>query len=329
MRILKSLATAFGLGAIACDRQGSIAVTPTRLPARVVEYRFIATPVTTSGDTLGLFLDSGGGLNMLWPNTAKRLNLPAETTQMAGDDGGPVETWGIVPFPTFIPSATIPSASQKMFGERLGVPPRKSSHDPAATDGFLGRHWFADRIWELDYLAGTLSLWPNGTPAVTSGPHQTRLGFQQNVFRKRSTNFPRIRLAIDGDSIDMLFDTGATLTLTPSAVAALDDGGPPMRGGSFVAQSVFDGWRSRHPDWRVIERADSVGTRALSIIEVPAVSIGGYTVGPSWWAARPDRTFDAFTDWMDKPIRGSVGGSVFHYFRITLDYPHAVATFAR
>jgi hypothetical protein len=217
-----------------------------------------------------------------------------------------------------------------MVGERLEVPPTTDGSDSRlAPDGFLGRYWFADRIWVLDYPNQRLSMWSRGTPAMPAGPHQVHLGFLSNVFGRRSTHFPRIRVLIDGDSIDMLFDTGATLTLTAAALSAFADGGPPTRGGSFIAQSIFERWRVHHPEWRVIDHADSVGKRALPMIEVPTVLIGGYAVGPSWWAMRPDANYRPYVDWMDQPIHGSVGGSVFRYFRITLDYPHAVATFER
>ncbi|MGH7617515.1 MAG: hypothetical protein ACREPM_09835 [Gemmatimonadaceae bacterium] len=314
---------------VACGRTAPPASTPIRLPARVVSDRFVATPVTTNGDTLDFFLDTGGGLNMLWPSAVARLKLSPKQVELGGDDGGS-EKWGAVDFPRFVPAASIPSAMQSMLGERLGVPPTAESLDSAsARDGFLGRFWFADRIWVLDYPTGQLAMWPAGTPALPAGPHQTRLGFLSNVVGHRSTQFPRIRVLVDGDSVDMLFDTGATITLTPSAAAALGDGGPTSRGGSFVAQSVFERWRSRHPDWRVIEGADSLGRRALPMIEVPAVSVGGYTVGPSWWAMRPDVNYAPYKEWMDRPIHASVGGSVLHFFRVTLDYPHAVATFER
>jgi hypothetical protein len=314
---------------VAACGQASSASVPIRLPARVVADRFIATPITTGADTLGLFLDTGGGKNMMWATAARRLKLPIDTLTLPADGGGPAEKWGVVPYPAFAPNSSIPGAKQKLFGDRLGVPPTEAGVDPAAPDGFLGRSWFADRIWVLDYPGKALSIWPAGSPAMPAGPHQVALGFLQNVVRRRPTNFPRIRVLVDGDSIDMLFDTGATMSLTPAAVAALADSAPSRRATSFIAQSVFDRWRQRHPDWRVIEHADSVGARSLPIIEVPAVSLGGYTAGPSWWALRPDANYEPYREWMDQPIHGSIGGSVFHYFKITLDYPHAIATLER
>jgi hypothetical protein len=133
-------------------------------------------------------------------------------------------------------------------------------------------------------------------------------------------------VAIDGDSLDLLFDTGATITLSDSALAALGDRGPPARGTSFITQSVFTRWRQWHPDWRVIERADRV--LDMPMILVPEVTIAGHTVGPAWFTMRPDRNFHQYmSQWMDRRIDGALGGSVLRYFRVTLDYPGAAAMF--
>jgi len=49
-----------------------------------------------------------------------------------------------------------------------------------------------------------------------------------------------------------------------------------------------------------------------------------------WFTQRPDRSFHSYmAQWMDKPTDGALGGSALQYFRITVDYPNAVAVFAR
>ena len=242
--------------------------TPVRLPARLVNGRFSVRPVTTGGDTLGLILDSGGGINMLWSEAAARLRLPMDSVRTPAEDGEPAQTVGVVPYPQFAPHDSIPSAEQVMIGRRLFVPNRIEIRDSlAAPDGFLGRFWFRDHIWVLDYLAGTLSVYPPGAAPLPAGQHQVPLGFAHNAVGHRTTHFPRIRVMIAGDSIDMLFDTGATLSLTQSALTALADATPSARGGSFISRAVFDRWRTAHPDWRVIEHADSTGGSADPIIQ--------------------------------------------------------------
>jgi hypothetical protein len=118
-------------------------------------------------------------------------------------------------------------------------------------------------------------------------------------------------------------------TLTDSARAALGDRRPARRASSFVVQSVFDRWRQGHPQWQVIEGADQLGDTTLPMIEVPDVDVGGFRVGPVWFAARPDQNFVHFSRWMDRPIVGALGGSALQYLQVTLDYPGAVAVFAR
>jgi hypothetical protein len=33
------------------------------------------------------------------------------------------------------------------------------------------------------------------------------------------------------------------------------------------------------------------------------------------------------SQWMDRPVEGALGGSALRYFRVTVDYPNAVAVF--
>jgi hypothetical protein len=195
----------------------------------------------------------------------------------------------------------------------------------------LGRTWFADRVWRLDYRAGTLELLGDGAQARTpeASGHQVPLGFQVDSTGRRTTHFPRIRVQIERDSLDLLLDTGASVVLTDGAIKALHEGSEPrVRGTSFISQSVFERLRRRYPAWRVIEHADS--TLDMPMIQVPWVRVGGQTVGPVWFTMRPDKNFHEYmSQWMDRRVDGALGGSALRYLRVTLDYPRAVATFER
>ena len=69
---------------------------------------------------------------------------------------------------------------------------------------------------------------------------------------------------------------------------------------------------------------------ALSIIQVPRVSGGGWEVGPVWFTRRPDRAFHEYmSQWMDRRVEGALGGSALSFFRVTVDYPGAAAIFER
>lgn len=66
------------------------------------------------------------------------------------------------------------------------------------------------------------------------------------------------------------------------------------------------------------------------MIEVPEISVAGYTVGPVWFTRRPDKNFHEYmSQWMDKRVEGALGGNALYHFRITIDYPRAVAVFEK
>jgi hypothetical protein len=205
--------------------------------------------------------------------------------------------------------------------------PHRPAPDSPGGDGLLGRTWHADRVWLFDYPAGRLYLLPPSAARFdASGGGVAPLGFQVDSAGRRTTHFPRVRIEVDGDSLDLLFDTGAVLPLTEAALAALDDGGPAVRGTSFIAEQVFRRWRERHPQWRVIEHADR--TLDMPIIEVPSVTIAGQRVGPVWFTMRRDANFHEFMSrWMDRRVDGALGGSALRHFRVTVDYPRAIARF--
>lgn len=290
------------------------------VPARFVGNRVIADAVTASGDTLRFFTDTGGGTAILYPQAVARLALPVDSVQADG------ETNAITGFPPLAAGSAFPLPGGPFAGRLLIIPPTPTIHD--GEDGMLGRVWFADRAWTFDYPAGRLLLRAPGDLPPHDAAHRVPLGFRTNGRGQRTTHFPRIRVEVDGDSLDLLYDSGASLGLTDSAHATLADGGPAIRGTSFIVAGVFDRWRARHPDWRVIERAER-GT-GEAIIQVPRVSMGGYDVSPVWFTRRPDRNFHQYmSQWMDRRVDGALGGSALGYFRVTVDYPAAVAVFER
>ena len=194
-------------------------------------------------------------------------------------------------------------------------------------DGMLGQAWFADRVWTFDYAARRLLLHLEA-PTPMPGAHRVSLGFQTDSSGRRATSFPRISVVVGGDTLHLLFDTGATGALPPAAVAALGDTLPPVRATSFITTEVLNRWRERHPEWRVLADADET-VRGMRMIEVPEVSIAGFRVGPVWFTERPDPNFHQYmSQWMDRRVDGALGGNALRFFRVTVDYPVAVAHFA-
>lgn len=305
---------------------------PVEIPALYEEDRWYVAPVTAQGETLIFFTDSGGGMNMVLEPVAGRLGLPQEEVELDG------QKMKFAAWPELSASASIPLPSPEApGGGRLAVVPlrgellqmfRPTESGQPREAGFLGRWWFADRVWTFDYPGRKLLLRAAGDLPPHAPEHRVPLGFQTGPDGKRTTHFPRIQARIDGETLDLLFDTGATSRLTRDALAALGDGRGADRGSSFIAASVFDRWVERHPDWRVLENGEE-GTGA-SMIEVPEVEVGGFKVGPVWFARRLDRNFHEWmSQWMDKRIDGALGGSAFRYLRVTIDYTNAVAVFEK
>src|SRR6187455_3433395 len=215
---------------------------PYRLPAKMEGHRFFVEPVTTTGKTLRLYTDTGGGL-LFTPPTAEALDVEITAPENPGEPAGQVD------WPSFAPRAWVPrplGSDGPMF--ILIPPPREGNF---LGGGMLGAQWFADRCWEFDYVAGTLRLLPDGALPKVDDAHRVKLGFQSEN-GKHTMHFPRVAAEVDGEKLELLFDTGATSGLTPEALAAVGDGGPAERGSSFVTRSTFDRWRERHPDWKVV-----------------------------------------------------------------------------
>jgi hypothetical protein len=280
------------------------------LPARFEGDRvFLDLQVPGTTEPLTLYTDTGGGLFVLG---------------QAADRFGIVDSAGVL----------LSRLTQSDFPDPRGIPGgivpvfRPAGVHGVESDGMLGQAWFADRVWTLDYLTQRLLLHRASPPAELPGS-RVPVWFRTDSTGARVLSFPRVQITVDGEVLDLLLDTGAMIALTDAAVRALDDGGPADRGTSFITTEVLTRWRNGHPEWRVIEDADR-NVAGMAMIEVPEVTIGGHTVGPAWFTERPDRNFHEYMAlWMDRPLDGAVGGSVFRFFALTLDYPAATAIFER
>jgi hypothetical protein len=298
----------------------------TQLHVRYDADRWSVVAVTERGDSLTLYLDTGGGTCFLSTGAARRLGLvPVWSRQIS--PVSKTDSVQVVTLPRLSAQGMIPlPATEPPIGDRFLVFPDTDF----SKDGFLGRTWFSGRVWVFDYPARTLAIRTRGLDRSAGPVGRVALGFQTDSVGQRTTQFPRLRVAVSGDSLDLLFDTWATVFPTPTAIAQFGDGGPPARGASFITQDVFDRWRQRHPDWRVIDRAQVIGKDTVPMILVPQVMIGGLASGPVWFTIRPTRNFHlGMSRWMDQQIDGALGGSALKYFRVTVDYPNAVALFER
>jgi hypothetical protein len=196
-------------------------------------------------------------------------------------------------------------------------------------DGMLGAPWFAGRTFTFDYAGKALLLRPPGMVPQTASAHRVPMGLRRDASGQPVSPYGRIDMQVDGETIDMLFDTGATVVLTAAGRQALG-GEQRERATCFITERVFDRWRQAHPDWRVIEHADETA-RGAPMIEVPSVTLGGHVVGPVWFTWRPNRAFHEWmAQWMDEPTDGAIGGSALRHFRrVTADWVNAVVVFEK
>ena len=312
---------------IACAGAAHAAGTPgaaRRLPSDFVADRWFVTPTAEAGQELRFFTDTGGGF-VVHADTAERLAL---ATSVVGE-GEQKAT--LAAFPEFDEDGWIPGPRADLrdapMRGKLFVAPR-SPQSADFGDGMLGQEWFGGGVWTFDYPARAMTWRPDAKGVAFDKAHTVPLGFPSKD-GARTTNFPSIEATIDGETLAFLFDTGATLALRDDALAKLGDDGAKVRGTSFIVASVFDRWHERHPEWRVIEGAED-NRGGAPIIEVPAITIAGHTVGPVWFTKRPDANFHEWmSQWMDRKVDGALGGSAFRYFRVTADYPGARALFER
>jgi hypothetical protein len=299
---------------------------PITIPTRYFGDRFYAVPVTQNNVTLVLFTDSAGGL-FLNTDVVEKLGLATET--LKNTEGGRDLT--LVSLPSFKPTASIPLPLGSPYDSRVFVRPRRQDIPPFTSeprDGMLGQQWFAGRVWTFDY-PGKALLWraPNDLPAHDKA-HEVQLWFKSNTFGKRANNFARIQIEVDGEPVDFVLDTGATNILSDEVLKQIGDGQAAERATSFLVQSVYDKWHAKHPEWRVLEKIKTL--TGSSMIEVPHVKIGGFTVGPVWFTVQPDVGFQGVMGSLtDKRVSGALGGSALHYFRMTVDWPNGLAVFER
>ena len=287
-----------------------------RLPAQFIDGRVFVVAADRDGTRLRLFTDTGGGWNAVRSSVAQRLGLaPAGSVQQ--DDGTRLPAVG---FPRGWIDQGIPAPLHDSWLQgRLVVVPDPEIDD----DVLLGSHWFAGRVWSIDYLNRELRLIDR--VAAPAGFASTAMTFRADL------HFPRIEVEIDGERIGVLLDTGATATLSASAAPAFGVPAGSSIATSFIVREVFERWARRHPQWRVLRAADQIGGvgDGFDMIEVPQVVIAGLRVGPVWFSQRPDR---AVREWMssmtDRPIEGALGGSAFKTTRMILDYPGGRAYFS-
>jgi len=272
-----------------------------------------------------LYTDTGGGMQSLYADVARRLGDPIDTVRWTAGGSSGISLVARVPDAQLDPS--VPGFAERVPGHLdfvfdTAAPPPEDAGPVWA--GRLGSMWFADRVWTIDYQHQQLHMSGQGPAGPAIESCWSPLAFQVDSAGNRPYGFARIAARIDGETIQFLLDTGARTVLTDSARALIDPRQPASRATSFVITDLFERWHARHPDWPVIRRAER-GTNA-AMIRVPSVQIGQTVVGPVWFTERANENFHQFmSTYMDSQIDGALGGSAFQHGALVIDYPRARA----
>ncbi|HWX20141.1 MAG TPA: hypothetical protein VN578_09590 [Candidatus Binatia bacterium] len=277
------------------------------LPTRYDGDRFYVEPITSLGIKLSLLTDTGGGL-FLTQGAVERCGL--SPNRLLGQKRVRLPRFR---FDAWIPE---PTGGEHWFPVVDGE-----------GDGMLGQRWFAGGVWTFDYANHKLILQPQPfVPTQAMRQHTVELGFRKE-WGMRTANHPHFAVRIDGETVDCLLDTGATVWLSPEALMMVDDSGPSERATSFLAANLYDRWQKAHPQWRVIEKGCQ--RTGASMIEIPVVEVSQTAIGPVWFTRREEGNFIWMSSFMDKPIRASLGGNALRNFCVTIDYPGAKAYFEK
>jgi hypothetical protein len=315
-----------------CYAKRNNADKPIMLPSKFINgERFYFKMASTVGDTLLGYGDSGGGISMLAPNEIERLNLKSKVRKgfikhiagMKYIEFDKIIADKNIPAPLPSPKPKLTRHFKKITKPCFIIPGNKGEFKELVQlvqiipfDIFLAQNYFMGKSWTFDYPKQ--QIWVN-TPLFQSeiaNKNVQKSGFKKDDNGEKLYGHPSMKIEVDGDDIDVLFDTGATIILSDNGKKGLNTKENTI-GGSFIAKSVFDKWRLRHPEWKYFEKAD----RNADMIEVPLITMSGHTIGPVLFAERPDEVWSqGMLNSMDKVVKGAIGGSALKYLKVTIDY---------
>ncbi|PTR24658.1 hypothetical protein C8J98_11240 [Luteibacter sp. OK325] len=306
-----SIALAAVMGFVASAQAATV------VPTVYEAGHFFATPTLANGQVLRLLVDTGGGGINYWlqESTAARLGLQKVSCPELADAP-------LVTAPEYQPDKGLPKPKTYCGAISALVP---EDGIDTTMDGMVGSSYLPDHIWTFDYPRRTLSIeapsWmpPNNAHALHMNLPATRKGQVRQ-------SFPRIKVTVAGEDVDMLLDTGATARPTREGLATMGTSVVKGEGTtSYATARLISHWHDAHPNWAVLDNADGlIGPKRA--IRVPSVEIGGWAVGPVWFVERPNANFEqVMSSMMDGTVHGAIGANVLSSFRMTLDYVHATA----
>lgn len=300
---------------------------PAYLPSILIDSRFYIKIPVRKGDTILAFCNTGGGFSAIYQSAIHDFHLDSRILEATIGDkkikyilakdviGNP-----IIPAP-HLSTEYQPAIAQPIF--ETPVDPFFEAY--IKHQAYIGQYFFIDHSWTFDYPNGKIYI---NTPLSPDGAYKNmqHVGFKKDGAGRKIAGLPSIKIEVDGQELDVLFDTGSSLLLSKSAQAELNTDKKTIAG-SFIAKSVFDKWHKQHPDWRIIEKGDITGA---ALIQVPAITVGATTTGPEWFAMREDSDWpaDMITSANTK-VQGTVGGGLLKDYKVIIDYNSELAAFEK
>jgi hypothetical protein len=312
---------------------------PIRIPSHFIDSaRFYVKMGIVGGDTILGFCDTGGGMSMLMPKYKDNAAIKPLIKSSIFKGLMPMNyilfndlvTDANFPNPVPLRGRVLRNPFSRITNPYLLVPPMDKELEMGMKvqpelGAFLGQDFFMFKSWTMDYLGQEIWLNTPLNQAELGQANVQKIGFKKNEHGEKIFGHPSMRIEVDGEIIDVLFDTGATSILTDEGRTLLETDKKSL-GSSFIAASIFDAWREKHPDWKYYPKAEWLG----DIIEVPLIKIGEYEVGPVLFSKRPDENWsNGMIASMDKVVKGAIGGSGLKYFKVTIDYNTELIRFER
>lgn len=196
-------------------------------------------------------------------------------------------------------------------------------------DGQFGVSYFGICVWMFDYFVYCFVVEGDYWIFVVV-VYCMLLGFWYEV-GELVLYFLCIVVQVDGQLVDFLFDMGVMVYFMVEGKCVV---GIEMVCGfgviSYIIISMFDCWYVVYLDWCVVMQGDDLFglLYVMWLIEVLKLVIVGWMVGLVWFIEWLDKNFYQFmVQMMDKLLEGVIGGNVFDYFCMMLDYLYVIVWF--
>lgn len=261
------------------------------IPVEIRGGRFFAVPRSSDGQIFRCWLDTDGS-GFVFDSAVERFRLRTDA----------LNGMRVAALPYFMPGKGIPPLPA---GSSLPIIAQRDTVSDPILKGFdaqLGRTWFADRRWLLDFACARIKMLDRPMP-WRSAP--AALNFENGY------PYVPVHAPPDAPALMMSFDIAASV-----AYSAHDPTPPAVEATSFVRRVVLEHWHSIHPDWPVHRNVSTI--RDVDEISVPLLRVGTTLFADVAFTTRPaDDVFEGSS------LDGKLGANAYRMSTVAIDYPGA------